>query len=98
LQKQDGALRGATPDELATFALAILNVNVPARILQAAILELAIHVDAIVQNHVLILKDLVLVSVHRFTRATCGYEKLLVSLRRTNRRGNGRWAHPMGAP
>jgi hypothetical protein len=98
LQKQDGALRGAAPDKLATLALTILNVNVPARILQAAILELAIHVDAIVQNHVLILKDLALMSVHRFTRATCGYEKLLVSLRRTNRRRNGRWAHPMGVP
>jgi hypothetical protein len=48
LQKQDGALRRASPDQLATFTLAILNVNVPARILQAAILELAIHVDAIV--------------------------------------------------
>jgi hypothetical protein len=30
LQKQDRALRGASPDELATFALAILNVDVSA--------------------------------------------------------------------
>ena len=62
-------MRGASPNELATLSLAILNVNVSARILQAAILELTIYVDAIVQNHVLILEDLVLMSVHRFTRA-----------------------------
>jgi hypothetical protein len=54
---------------LATFALAILNVDVSTRILQAAILEFAIHVDALVQNYVLILEDLVLMSVHRFTWA-----------------------------
>ena len=71
LQKQDGALGGASPNELATLTLAILNVNVPPRILQAAILKLAIHVDAIVQNHMLIFEDLVLMSVHRFTRAEC---------------------------
>jgi hypothetical protein len=69
LQKQDGTLRGASPNELATLSLAILNVNVSARILQAAVLELAIYVDAIVQYHVLILEDLVLMSVHRFTWA-----------------------------
>jgi hypothetical protein len=79
LQKQDGSLRSTSPDELATFALAILNVNVPTRILQAAILELAIHVDALVQNHVLILEDLVLMSVHRFTRSACRCEKFPVS-------------------
>jgi hypothetical protein len=53
---------------LAAFALAILNVNVPSRILQAAILELAIYIDALVQNHVLILEDLALVSVHSHSR------------------------------
>jgi hypothetical protein len=74
LQKQDGALCGAPPDELATFSLAVLNVNVPARILQAAILELAINIDAIVQNHVLIFEDLVLIAVHRFTGAACRCE------------------------
>lgn len=68
LQKQDGALRGASPDELATFTLAILNINITARILQAAILELAIYVDAVIQNYMLILENLVLMSVHRFTR------------------------------
>jgi hypothetical protein len=67
LKKQNSALRGASPDELATFSLAILHVDVPARILQTAILELTIHVDAIVQNHVLTLKHLVFVSIHRVT-------------------------------
>jgi hypothetical protein len=98
LQKQDGALRGASPNELATFSLAILNVNVSARILQAAILELAVHVDAIVQNHVLILKDLVLMSVHRFTRAACRYEKFNASRRRKYGQGSWRWVYPLGAP
>ncbi len=88
LQKKDRALSGASPNELATFTLAILNVNVPARILQAAILELAIHVDAIVQNHMLILEDLVLMSVHRFTRAECRCEKFDLSRRRKQRRGS----------
>jgi hypothetical protein len=48
LQQQYGALGGASPDKLATFTLTILDVDVAARILQAAILELAIHIDAIV--------------------------------------------------
>jgi hypothetical protein len=61
-------LRGASPDELAAFALTILNVNVSARVLQAAVLEFAANVDAIVQNHVLIFEYLVLMSVHRFAR------------------------------
>src|SRR5208282_3791707 len=87
LQKQDRALRRATPNELATLTLAILNVNVAARILQAAILKLAIHVDAIIQNHMLVFEDLVLMSVHRFTRAECRYEKLDVSPRRKPGRG-----------
>jgi hypothetical protein len=77
LQKQNGALRRASPDELATFALAILHVNVSAGILQAAILELAIHVNAIVQYHVLIFEDFVLMSIHRFTRAHAGSRSLM---------------------
>jgi hypothetical protein len=48
LQEHNGALRGASPDKLAAFALAILDVNVTARVLQAAILELAIYVDTVV--------------------------------------------------
>jgi hypothetical protein len=64
-------LRGAPPDELATFTLAILDVNVSARILQAAILELAVDVDAIVQNHMLVLENLVFISIHRLTLAKC---------------------------
>lgn len=92
LKKQDGALRGPSPNELATFSLAILDVNVPARILQAAILKLAIHIDAFVQNYVLILKDLVLISVHRFTRAACWRDNFRVFRRRKHGRGTGRWA------
>jgi len=82
---------------LAAFALAILHVNVPAGILQAAILEFAIYVYAIVQNHMLIFEDLVLMSVHRFTRAACRYDKLLVSPHRKCGIASQRWAHPMGA-
>jgi hypothetical protein len=40
----------APPDELATLALAVLDVNVTPRIFQAAIFESAIDVNAIVQN------------------------------------------------
>ncbi len=65
-------MRRASPDELATFSLAILHVNVAAGIFQAAILEFAIHVNAIVKYHVLILEDFVLMSIHRFTRAHAG--------------------------
>ena len=98
LQEQDGALRGPSPNELATFSLAILNVNVPARILQAAILKLAIHIDAFVQNYVLILEDLVLISVHRFTRAACRRDNLRVSRRRKHGRGSWRYAYRLQTP
>jgi hypothetical protein len=72
LQQQDGALRGAPPDELATFSLAILDVNIAARVLQAAILELAVHIDAVVQDHVLILERLALMSIHSFSLTAAG--------------------------
>src|SRR5215472_15281645 len=52
LQQKDGALRGATPDQLAAIALAILNVDVTATVFQTAILKDAINEDALVQNHV----------------------------------------------
>jgi hypothetical protein len=87
LQKHDRALGGSTPDELATFTLAILHINISARILQAAILELAINVDAVVQYHVLIFEHLVLISIHRFTGPACRNEKLKFSRRRQHGRG-----------
>jgi hypothetical protein len=64
-------LGGASPYQLAAFALAILHVNVPAGILQTTVLELAVYIDALVQNHMLILENLVLVSIHRFTWTAC---------------------------
>jgi hypothetical protein len=71
LQQKDGTLRGATPDELATVALAVLDVDVTAAVLQTAILEDAINKDAFVQNHVLVLEGLTVVSIH-FMSAACG--------------------------
>jgi hypothetical protein len=61
-------LRGAPPNELAALPLAILNIYIPSGILQAAILEFAIDIDTVVQNHVLILEGLILISIHRVTR------------------------------
>lgn len=98
LQKQDGALRRASPDKLATFALAILHVNIPAGILQAAILEFAIYIDTFVQNHVLILEDLVLIPIHRFTRAACRRKESYAFRRRNRGRGSREVAHPLEAP
>ena len=61
-------LRRCTPDELATFALAILNVDVSAGILQAAILESAVDEDPVVKHQVLVFEDLVFVSCHQKSR------------------------------
>lgn len=58
----------ASPDQLAPFALTILHVDVTARIFQAAILELAVHVNALIQDDMLILKRLVFKPVHRLSR------------------------------
>ena len=64
LQKDHGALGRATPDELAPLPLAVLDVDVPAGILQAAIAEGAIDKDSLVQDEVLTLKNLALESIH----------------------------------
>jgi hypothetical protein len=40
----------STPDELATLALAVLHVDVAARVLQAAVLERAVDEDPVVKN------------------------------------------------
>jgi len=61
-------LRRCTPDELATFALAILYVDVSAGILQAAILESAVDEDPVVKNQVLVFEDRVFVSSHQKSR------------------------------
>jgi hypothetical protein len=71
LQQEDGPLRGAAPNQLAAFSLAILHINVSARIFQAAILELTIYEDAVVEDNVLVFKRLVLNSVHDWTPCSC---------------------------
>lgn len=64
LQEDHRALSRTAPHELAALALTVLNVNVPAGILQAAIAERAIDKDSLVQDEVLILKNLTLESIH----------------------------------
>jgi hypothetical protein len=64
LQQKNSTLRCAAPDELATVALAILNVDVSTAVFQTAILENAINEDAFVQNHVLVFERLAVVSIH----------------------------------
>ena len=55
---------GAPPDELATVALAVLDVNVAATVLKAAVLEDAVDKDPLVQNDVLVLERLGIVTCH----------------------------------
>jgi len=64
LEEENGSLRGASPHQLATFTLTVLNVNVTAGIFQAAILENAINEDGFVKNNVLVFEGFVLVPVH----------------------------------
>jgi hypothetical protein len=71
LQQKNSPLGGATPNQLAAFSLAILDVNVSARILQATMLELTINEDAVIEDDVLIFKRLVLSSIHG--RTSCGF-------------------------
>jgi hypothetical protein len=49
---------------LASFALAILNVDVAAGILKAAILEHTVDEHSLVKHEVLVLKRLVFVTIH----------------------------------
>lgn len=65
LQEEDRALGGAAPDELAAFTLAVLDVNVSARVFQAAILEDTVDENSIVQHQVLVFKRLAFEAVHR---------------------------------
>ena len=71
LQQLNRALRRSPPNKLASFSLAILHVDIAARILQAAALERAVHEHTIVQDHVLVLEDLILMSIHGITRGPC---------------------------
>src|SRR5579875_1532453 len=64
LQKEDGALRSAAPDELAAVTLTVLDVNVAPGVFQTTVPEGAIDKDAVVQHQMLILKCLAFVSVH----------------------------------
>lgn len=68
LKQHYRTLRRATPDELATLALAVLYVNVATGVLEAAILEGAVDEDPLVKNQVLVLKELIFVSSHQRTR------------------------------
>ena len=68
LQQHYRALRRCPPDELATFSLAILHVDVAARIFEAAILKRAVDENPLIQDQVLVLENLVFVSSHEKTR------------------------------
>jgi hypothetical protein len=56
------------PDELATFSLTVLHVDVAAGIFEAAILKGAVDENPIIQDQVLVLENLVFVSSHEKTR------------------------------
>jgi hypothetical protein len=57
-------LSGAAPHELTAFALAVLNVYIPARIFEAAVLEHAVDEHSFVQHQVLILKRFAFIAIH----------------------------------
>ena len=66
LKQKNRPLGGASPHQLAAVTLAVLDINVAARIFQAAILKNAVDENAIIKNDVLIFKGLVFGSVHGF--------------------------------
>jgi hypothetical protein len=68
LQQHYGPLRRCPPDELATFSLTVLHVDVAAGVFQAAILKGAVDENPIIQDQVLVLENLVFVSSHEKTR------------------------------
>ena len=68
LQQHYGPLRRCPPDELATFSLTVLHVDVAAGVFEAAILEGAVDENPIIQDQVLVLENLVFVSSHVKTR------------------------------
>jgi hypothetical protein len=64
LQKENGSLGWATPHQLATFSLAVLDVDIAPRILQAAVLKDAVDKHTLIENDMLIFKRSVFVSSH----------------------------------
>jgi hypothetical protein len=64
LKQHYGTLRRSAPDQLAALALAVLHVNVPAGVFQAAILESAVDEDSVVQHQVLVFEDFIFASSH----------------------------------
>jgi hypothetical protein len=64
LEEDDCALSRTAPNQLAPFSLTVLDVNVPAGILQTAIAERAIDKYSLVQDEVLIFKNFTLESIH----------------------------------
>lgn len=61
-------MRGTSPDQLAALTLAVLDEDIAAGIFHAAILELAVHENPVIQNDVLTLKGLVFIPIHKFAR------------------------------
>ncbi len=64
LKQKYGALRGVAPDQLAPFSLAILHVNITARIFEAAVPERTIDEHTVIQLDMLVFKGLAFVPVH----------------------------------
>ena len=65
LQQEDSSLRCPAPNQLATLALAVLDVYIAPRILQAAVLEDAVDKHTLVKNDVLIFKCSIFESSHK---------------------------------
>jgi hypothetical protein len=65
LEQDHGSLGRPAPHQLAAVALAILYINVPAGILQAAVFELAVDENSVVEDQMLAFEGLVFVSGHR---------------------------------
>ena len=57
-------LRRASPYQLASLTLAVLNVDVATGIFQAAIAKRAIDEDSIVKDKMLVFEDFALKSIH----------------------------------
>jgi hypothetical protein len=64
LQQENSPLGGASPYKLAPFSLAVLDINVASRILQAAIFERTIDKNSVIKDEMLIFKRLFSESIH----------------------------------
>jgi hypothetical protein len=65
LQEKNSSLGGASPDKLAAFALAVLNVDVASSVFQAAVFKDTVDEDSVIKHKMLVLKSLAFKSVHR---------------------------------